>query len=109
MPRYTPAFLAICDLYAAPAAQDLLPVPNVIRTTNGAGARMVPDDAPTAFVRPRWKPLVFTDDGTDRAFYEFCALSELKNALRSGDMWVTGSRQFRDFDDYLHAGATAWQ
>ncbi|MFY3496116.1 hypothetical protein, partial [Escherichia coli] len=24
-----------------------------------------------------------------------------KNALRSGDIWVKGSRQFRDFDDYL--------
>lgn len=36
-----------------------------------------------------------------RRFYEICALSELKNALRSGDIWVKGSRQFRDFDDYL--------
>ncbi|MEI6999702.1 Tn3 family transposase, partial [Klebsiella pneumoniae] len=30
-----------------------------------------------------------------------CALSELKNALRSGDVWVQGSRQFKDFDEYL--------
>ena len=77
---------------------------NVIRTMNITGVRKVPDDAPTSFIRPRWKPLVFTDDGTDQAFYEFGALSELKNALRSGDMWVTGSRQFRDFDDYLLVG-----
>ena len=28
-------------------------------------------------------------------------MSELKNALRSGDVWVAGSRQFRDFDEYL--------
>jgi len=28
-------------------------------------------------------------------------LSELKNALRSGDVWVQGSRQFKDFDAYL--------
>jgi len=26
---------------------------------------------------------------------------ELKNALRSGDVWVQGSRQFKDFDEYL--------
>jgi hypothetical protein len=25
----------------------------------------------------------------------------LKNALRSGDIWVQGSRQFKDFDEYL--------
>ncbi|WP_171866239.1 hypothetical protein, partial [Escherichia coli] len=48
-----------------------------------------------------WKPLVITPEGLDRKFYEICALSELKNALRSGDIWVKGSRQFRDFDDYL--------
>lgn len=103
--RYTPAFLAVLDLHAAPAAQDLLAAINVIRTLNTTGARKVPDDAPTSFIRPRWEPLVFTDNGLDRGFYEFCALAELKNALRSGDMWVTGSRQFRDFDDYLLAGA----
>ena len=28
-------------------------------------------------------------------------MAELKNALRSGDVWVQGSRQFRDFDEYL--------
>ena len=33
--------------------------------------------------------------------YELAALTELKNALRSGDVWVPGSRQFKDFEDYL--------
>lgn len=103
--RYTPAFLAVLDLQAAPAAQDLLAAINVIRTMNTSGARKIPDDAPTSFIRARWKTLVFAENGTDRGFYEFCALAELKNALRSGDMWVTGSRQFRDFDDYLLAGS----
>lgn len=28
-------------------------------------------------------------------------MSELKNALRSGDIWVHSSRQFRDFEEYL--------
>lgn len=45
--------------------------------------------------------LVLTDEGIDRRYYELCALSELKNALRSGDVWVQGSRQFKDFDEYL--------
>ena len=37
----------------------------------------------------------------DRRFYELCALSELKNRLRAGDLYVVGSRQFQDFEDYL--------
>ncbi|MEQ5191356.1 Tn3 family transposase, partial [Escherichia coli] len=61
----------------------------------------VPADAPTAFIKPRWAKLVLTDEGIDRRYYELCALSELKNALRSGDVWVQGSRQFKDFDEYL--------
>ncbi len=33
-------------------------------------------------------------------------MSELKNALRSGDVSVIGSRQFKDFDEYLMPRAT---
>ncbi len=44
---------------------------------------------------------MITPEGLDRKFYEICALSELKNAPAPGDIWVKGSRQFRDFDDYL--------
>ena len=44
---------------------------------------------------------MITPDGLDRRFYELCILSELKNSLRSGDMWLQGSRQFKDFNEYL--------
>lgn len=44
---------------------------------------------------------MFTEDGIDRRFYEMCAMTELLNALRSGDVAVIGSRQFKDFDEYL--------
>jgi TnpA family transposase len=58
-------------------------------------------NAPIAFIKKRWARLVFTDDGIDRRYYEICVLSELKNSLRAGDLWVQGSRQFKDFDEYL--------
>ncbi|EHW08042.1 transposase family protein [Escherichia coli DEC8C] len=79
----------------------MLAAVQTLREMNADNLRKVPADAPTAFIKPRWKPLVITPEGLDRKFYEICALSELKNALRSGDIWVKGSRQFRDFDDYL--------
>ena len=37
----------------------------------------------------------------DRKAYEICALSELRDRLRAGDVWVEGSRQFRDFESCL--------
>ena len=99
--RYTPELLDALKLRAATAAQGVLDAVEVLRAMNANNARKVPDDAPTAFIKPRWKSLVFTAAGIDRRFYEICALAELKNALRSGDVWVQGSRQFKDFDEYL--------
>ena len=93
--RYAPAFLAALPLRAAPAAID------VLRGLNATGARKLPADAPTAFISKRWQKLVLTAEGLNRRHYEVCALAELKNALRSGDMWVVGSRQFKDFEEYL--------
>lgn len=99
--RYAPAFLTALKLRAAPAAKGVLEAIEVLRIMNNDNARKVPADAPTDFIKPRWQKLVITDTGIDRRYYELCALSEMKNALRSGDIWVQGSRQFKDFEDYL--------
>jgi TnpA family transposase len=93
--------LAVLELRAAPAAQGILDGVEMVRRLNDKNLRAVPDDAPTAFIKSRWGSLVRTGEGLDRRFYELCVISELRNALRSGDIWVKGSRQFRDFDDYL--------
>ena len=73
----------------------------LLRELNKTGARKLPDDAPRGFIRPRWERHVFTSEGIDRRFYETCVLSELGKSLRAGDLSVTGSRRYRDFDDYL--------
>jgi TnpA family transposase len=99
--RYAPEFLDVLKLRAAPAARDVLDAIEVLRSMNADNARKVPADAPTGFIKKRWEKLVMTDGGIDRRYYELCVLSELKNALRSGDVWVQGSRQFKDFEDYL--------
>jgi TnpA family transposase len=99
--RYTPILLDALTMKAAPAARELLAGVEVLKGMNVRQSRKVPDDAPTSFVRKRWETLVRTPDGLGRRFYELCVLSELKNSLRSGDIWVQGSRQFKDFESYL--------
>ncbi|HXZ46156.1 MAG TPA: Tn3 family transposase [Pseudolabrys sp.] len=99
--RYAPAFLDALQMKAAPAARELLDAVGVLKTLNADNARKVPNDAPIGFIKKRWAGLVFTGGGMERRFYELCVLAELKNALRSGDIWVQGSRQFKDFDEYL--------
>ena len=99
--RYAPVFLETFEFRAAPVAENLLEGILLLRRLNAADIRKVPEDAPRAFIRKRWESLVFGEDGIDRRFYELCVLSELKNALRSGDLWVLGSRQFNDFKEYM--------
>ena len=99
--RHTPAVLKVLALNAAPTARDVLEAVQVLKGMNERQARKVPDDAPTGFIRKRWAGVVFTEEGIDRRFYELCVLTELRGALRSGDIWVQGSRQFKDFDGYL--------
>jgi TnpA family transposase len=104
--RYAPEFLDAFEFRAAPASEDVLKAVKLLRDLNANNLRKVPADAPRSFIRRRWEPHVLQGEEVDRRFYELCVLSELKNALRSGDLWVVGSRQFRDFEEYLLPPAT---
>ena len=79
----------------------------MLREFNATGKRTLPENVPTGFVKPRWRPYVSATGGVDRHFYEICALTELRDRLRAGDIWVTGSRQYRDFETYLIPEATS--
>ena len=104
--KFAPLLLAHFEFYAAPAATELLQALDLLRDLNASGKRTLPEHVPTGFVKPRWRPVVFTSGGVDRHFYELCVLAELRDRLRAGDIWVTGSRQYRDFETYLIPATT---
>ena len=99
--RYTPTFLELFEFRAAPVRQRLIDALKVLRDMNLAGNKIIPAGTPTDFVSARWRRFVVADGVINRQFYEIAAVSELKDALRSGDVFVVGSRQFKDFDEYL--------
>ena len=99
--RFAPVLLETFEFQPAAVARELIDAVDVLRTMNREGARKVPENAPVGFVRRKWGNYVFGAEGIDRRFYELCVMAELKNALRSGDVSVRGSRQFQDFEDYL--------
>jgi TnpA family transposase len=103
--KYSPELLETFTFHAAASSQPLAEALTLVRDL---GRKKVPENAPTSFVKPRWESHVLTDDGIDRHYYELCALSELRNSLRSGDIWVEGSHQYRQFEDYLLPRAS-WQ
>lgn len=99
--KYAPRMLSTLQLVATSAAQALADALLVIKDMYKKQLRKVPATAPLEFVPESWRKVVITPTGIDRQYYEFCALSELKGALRSGDIWVKGSRRYKNFDDYL--------
>lgn len=96
--KYSPALLETFTFHALPSLQPLVEALELIRDL---GRKQVPDDAPPAFVKPRWHDRVWEEEKINRHYYEFCALAELRNGLRSGDLWVEGSHQYRQLEDYL--------
>lgn len=99
--RYAPNLFNVLTLRAAPAAKVLLDAIEVLRGMNADNARKVPANAPTGFIKKRWKKLVLAENVIDRRYYELCALSELKNSLRSGDICtrVTSVQGLRGLPD----------
>ena len=96
--KYAPELLETFTFHAAPSSQSVAEALTLVRDL---GRKKVPENAPIDFVKPRWEPHVVTGDGIDRHYYELCALSELRNGLRSGDIWVEGSHLYRQFEEYL--------
>ncbi len=75
---------------------------NLLRQLNAQRIRKITEDAPAAFVPAKWRPYVFnSEDLIDRHYYELCALFELRNALRSGNIWLDSSRRYANPESYL--------
>ncbi len=104
--RWSPAFLQAFAFESVPASASLMRAIAVLDEMNRSGASTLPKTAPTGFVRQRWAPHVLPDGGIDRRHYELCVLSELRDRLRAGDVWVAGSRQYRAFEERLISGET---
>jgi TnpA family transposase len=99
--RWSPAFLSAFAFESVPASASLLRAIEVLREMNSKDTTALPKSVPTGFVRPRWAAYVMPGGVIDRRHYELCVLSELRDRLRAGDVWVTGSRQYRSVEERL--------
>lgn len=98
--KWSPAFLRTFTFESVPAAASLMRAIELLRETNSSG-KPLPKSAPIGFVRPRWTGQVMPSGTIDHRYYELCVLSELRDRLHAGDVWVTGSRQYRSFEERL--------
>ncbi|MPY68136.1 Tn3 family transposase [Deinococcus sp. SDU3-2] len=98
---YAPRMLASFSFQAEGTAAPLVEALGLLREMYAANKRTLPEHVPIGFVRQKWAGQVFRDGEIDRRAYELCVLDELRLALRAGDVWVTGSRKYKDLDAYL--------
>jgi Domain of unknown function (DUF4158)/Tn3 transposase DDE domain len=107
--QFTPHVLDAVSFAGGTAAAELLAAVEILRVLNASGARRVPADAPTGFVPARWRGYLDTTAPTGtapssnsyRRYWELCVLLGLRDGLRSGDVFVPGSRRYSDPAAYL--------
>lgn len=101
--RYTPILVKYLKFNSTyNASKPLIEAINILNDMNENGKRKVPEDAPTEFISNRWNKCLYEEDGSvNRHYYEIATLTELKNKIRSGDVSVEGSKNFKDFEEYL--------
>jgi TnpA family transposase len=99
--RWAPTFLDAFVFQSVPAAAPLMRAIDLLRSMNRAAGHDLPKSAPTSFIRERWARHVLPGGDIDRRYYELCVLSELRDRLRAGDVWVVGSRRYRSFEERL--------
>ncbi|GII94365.1 DDE transposase [Sinosporangium siamense] len=105
--QFTPNVLAAIDFQGGPGIGGLMEAVAVLQGMNRLGSRKVPAGAPTGFVPARYadyldKARKSEQDTAFRHYWELCVILCLRDGLRSGDVFVPGSRRYADPATYLY-------
>ena len=110
---FAPHVLAALDFRSSINPNPVLDAVQTLVELNDSGRRHVPDDVSTGIVPARWQSYVTervrsTDPTGFRHHWELAVLYQLRNALRSGEIWVEGSRRYANPATYL-IDTDTWQ
>ena len=98
--KFAPDLLEALEFKAARAQDPTLAAVRLLRDLHQSGNRDIPAAAPMPF-RKDWKRLISEPGRPNRRLYETAVFATLRDKLRSGDVWVEGSSNYRRFDSYL--------
>jgi Tn3 transposase DDE domain len=98
--KFAPALIAALEFRTTRSNDPLLAALKLLRDLHQSGQRAIPPDAPMPF-RKAWRKLVVEQGRPTRRLYETAVLATLRDKLRSGDVWVERSVNYRRFDSYL--------
>lgn len=98
--KFVPDLLEAVDFKAGKGSTETVAAVAVLRELNKSGCRELPDIVPMPF-KKEWRRLIMERGKPDRRLWETALMAHLRNKLRSGDVWVERSHNFRRFDSYL--------
>lgn len=99
--KYAGAFLQTLTFHSRRRHDPLLAAVATLKMLYAEGRRVLPDRVPVGHLAKSERELIFEDGKPDRRLYEIATLALLRDRLRSGDVWVDGSRSFRPIDEHL--------
>lgn len=100
--RFFPKLLTNIELLSADVTKPILEAIHYLIELNKKGKRKLTSEAPIAFIKPKWASLISKNEQSRKTYYEFHLFLEMCYALKSGDMWIVGSKQYRNLEDYLY-------
>jgi hypothetical protein len=86
----------------------LLDAIETLKEMNQSGKRKLPAEASVAFVPDRFRSFVENNGELDKCAWECALLTVLRDEIKSGNLSVTHSKRFRNFDDFFISSAQ-WQ
>jgi TnpA family transposase len=98
--KFAPELIEALEFRAARGDDPVLAALRLLRDLNRSGKRDLPANPPMPF-RKDWKRLVSEGGQPNRRLYEIAVFATLRDKLRSGDVWVERSANYRHFDSYL--------
>lgn len=103
---FAPQTLAALSFEASVTPSEVLDATKLLQQMNLEGRRHVPAAAPVGFVPNRWQPYLAKarnagEEKTYKHYWELCTLFALQGGLRSGEIWVEGSRRYANPASYL--------
>ena len=104
--RFSPRFLDAFRFRSNTPNDPVLAAVDVLKQLDRDGTRALPKRPPTSFLPAKWRKLIFTGGSSDRRLYETAVLATLRDRLKSGGIWIEGSRAYRAFEDYLLPAAS---
>lgn len=103
--QFFPRLIATLKFRAYQTPDSLLEAVHILQEMNAVSSDRLPkylEDVPTDFIDKDWLKRTINRDGTvNRRWYDLCVMWELRNALRSGRIWVEHSKHYTHFDSYL--------